>query len=118
MCPVFFGCNISGLENNVYWFDVSFGRYILAAVVLMILLALGFACYTFVFSRFCRNYVSILAVLIPLAVAGNFLCGWIYQSLFSVSKPRHGEIIICLVVFLTGLLVSFLVGKREKKLGN
>lgn len=111
----FFECDISGLEKNVYWFDLTFGQYIGIGVALMAALALGFTFFSFLLSHMCRTYVSVFAVQIPVAFIGGWLCNQLLSGMFSIGKAQWMEVWICAAILVVGFSLCIFFGWREQK---
>ena len=113
----FFGCDISGLydiNSDTYWWNMTFGQFFAWRGLIMFLIAFGFGLIIFAASRFCKNYIAMLAVMAPVGLAGAKLMVWLFDRLFSVLRTQHIEITVCALVVLAPLAVCLILLHREK----
>lgn len=62
----FFGNPINSFfYGPVYWFDLTFGQYLLILLLFVVMLAFSAAGAAFFFSCFSRNYISLMLKIIP-----------------------------------------------------
>ena len=113
------------------WWDMSFGQYIALNCAVLFLLSLGFAIVSFVVSKFCKNYVTVLAAQVPLVYLMNSLNQSVvggmfnlfrplqYQPVtggpFSIFRPPYFEPLICALCTLLPLSLCLFLVYREKR---
>ena len=109
---LFLGCDIS--YGNGLWRDMTFGQYIALSCVILFLLAFGFAMVSFAVSKWCKNYIAVLAAQIPLLFLAAKLCGGILGTLFSVNRPPYFTPVVCAACVLLPLGGCLFLNHREK----
>lgn len=114
---------ISFIGFNEFWFDITYGQYILLCVMLLYLLCLGTASIAFVLSRYSSNIISLILKLIPAFAALWALCFGVFCGTFGSGNPLYRqtkifgiEPIVCSLLFAAGLAASFYILHREKKI--
>lgn len=114
---------ISFIGFNEFWFDITYGQYILLCVMLLYLLCLGTAGIAFVLSRYSSNIISLILKLIPAFAALWALCFGVFCGTFGSGNPLYRqtkiygiEPIVCSLLFAAGLAASFYILHREKKI--
>lgn len=100
----FFGCFVS---NEVT--SKTFGQEVLANCLMLFFLTFGFVFFSFAVSKFCRSYVTLLAVEIPVLFLAGKLAPWLLQDSFA---GKH--ILVCAACFLVPLAVCLYLVHREK----
>ncbi|HCW79706.1 MAG TPA: hypothetical protein DG942_01205 [Ruminococcaceae bacterium] len=114
----FFGCDISGLYNDInsdtYWWNMTFGQLFVWRGLIMFLIAFGFGLIMFAASRFCKNYIAMLAIMAPVGFGGAKLMVWLFDRLFSILRTQHIEITVCALVVLVPLAACLILLHREK----
>lgn len=108
----FFGADIS--SANWYWWDMTFGQYIAWSCAVLFMVAFGFAMVSFAVSKFCKNYITVLAVQIPLIFLAKKLAVWVRNNMFSIYRPRCFESLICGLCILAPLALCLFLLHREK----
>ena len=122
---VFYDCSLNGF-NNIYshfWFRGTVMQYIfsVSGVVLLFNLALTF--FLFVVSHTSKNYIQLIIKSIPVvAVFGSY--AFIYgektfmfkehNSFSDVVPIAYAEAYLAALLFIVGLVISFIVIKRNK----
>lgn len=114
---------ISFMNPGVFWFDISYGQYIVLFVIFLYLLCLGTASIVFVLSRYSQNIITLILKLIPAVVAFWTLCSGVFFNTFSSSNTLYKltkifgiEPIICSCILMMGFIASFYIMKRERKI--
>lgn len=121
----FYDCKLNGFNNihSRFWFRGTFLQYIFSVSGVVILFNLALAFFLFVVSHTSRNYIQLLIKSIPVAaVFGGY--AFIYgektfmfneQNTFSDVVPiAYAEVYLAALLFIVGLVVSFIVIKRNK----
>jgi len=110
------------LKVDAFWFDITYGQYIIAYIVMLYMLCLSAAAIAFVLSRFSQNPVTLILKLIPVfAVLGVlgvsvYYCTFSFDNILSVATGIVGiEPIVCGIVLLAGLAAALFVVRREKR---
>lgn len=108
--------------GNKYWFDMSYGQYILLKIAFAVTIALGAVGIMFCLSRHSANYISLLMKLIPafalLAVIGNSVVCALFQfgnSLYKVTHIVGIEAYCATGVCIVGIVCATLTIFRERK---
>lgn len=70
-------------EGDVYWFDISFGQYLLIILLLAVFFSGSVAGVAFSLSCFSRNYISLILKMIPAFILLAFLSNQCVVYLFS-----------------------------------
>lgn len=114
---------ISFIGFKVFWFDITYGQSIVLCVMLLYLLCLGAASIAFALSRYSQNIITLILKLIPAFAALWALCFGVFYNTFGSGNPLYRqtkifgiEPIVCSLVFVVGLVASFYIVHREKKI--
>lgn len=100
----FFGCFVN---NEVT--SKTFGQEVLADCLMVFFLTFGFVFFSFAVSKFCRSYVTLLAVEIPVLFLAGKLARWLLQNSFDGKR-----IFVSAACFLVPLAVCLYFVHREK----
>lgn len=105
-----------------FWFDITYGQYIVLSIVLLYILCLGAAAIAFVLSRFSQNLITLILKLIPAFGVLGALCFSVFNCTLSSKNALYTgtgivgiEPIICGLVLIAGLAVSFRILRRERE---
>lgn len=106
--------------GDVYWYDLSYGQYVLFILLLVALFAGGAAGMAFFLSCFSRNYISLMLKIIPAFFVFGMLSNKCITYLFSFQNPLYGltgvkgmEIYAGIIVLLFGAVFSFVALKYK-----
>jgi len=114
-----------GMEVSGFWYDITFGHYLVLTAGAMVLVALIFGLLTLCLSRIVPNHITILGVLVPilLALMANraftFIVADIISTRFDESQtfnPPHLMPLSYLGIILLTTLLLTLQWKRECRL--
>ncbi len=97
------------------WRDMTFGQYIALDCAALFLLAFGYAMVSFAVSRFCKNYVTVIAVQVPVLFLAVKLNGRVLGVLFNVYRSRYLEPLVCVLCALVPLILCLFLLQREKR---
>ena len=97
------------------WWNMTFGQSIVWTCAVLFLLSFGFAMVGFAVSRFCKNYIAVLAAQVPLTFAATKLGGGFLSSLFEYTRPQYYDPLVCALCVLAPLALCLLLVRREKK---
>lgn len=100
----FFGCFVN---NEVT--SKMFGQEVLVNCLMVFFLTFGFVFFSFAVSKFCRSYVTLLAVEIPMLFLAGKLARWLLQNSFGGKR-----IFVSAACFLVPLAVCLYFVHREK----
>lgn len=107
---------------DFFWFDITYGQYIIACIVLLYILCLSEAAVAFMLSRFSQNLITLIFKLIPAFAVFGALCFSVFHYTFSSTNNLYMgtsiigiEPIVCGLVLIAGLAVSLYIVRREKK---
>lgn len=109
---LFLNCDVS--YDLKAWWDMTFGQYIILDCVALFLLAFGYAMVSFVVSKFCKNYVTVIAVQVPLLFLTLKLDGRILGVLFNIYRPKYCEPVVCVMCVLVPLALCLFLVHKEK----
>jgi hypothetical protein len=106
---------------DFFWFDLTYGQYIIFYILLLYILSIGSATIAFVISRFSQNLIALIMKLIPVFSVFCLISFTVFLNtfgnsnlLYRVTKVPWLEPIVCLFVLLIGLASSIYILKREK----
>lgn len=114
---MFWDCNINSIFNFVYWYDITFGQYIILTVILTYIIGIVASVISMFVSSKVNTYISLIGVQVPILfvlfyIINNYRTGYIinvYHNKYFIYILYLG-----LIVISVGLL-SIMI-KREKKL--
>lgn len=109
--------------GTAFWFDITYGQYIIIYIVLLYVLCLSTAAVAFVLSRFSQNLIALILKLIPLFAVLGALCFSVFYGTFSydgnilymITGIIGIEPVVCILVLTAASAVSFFIVHREKK---
>ena len=111
------------LRADFFWFDLSYGQYIILYIILLYMLSIGAASLAFVVSRFSENLIAVIMKLIPLFSGFCFTSFLVFFNTFSNANFFYRfagipllEPIVCFFLLLMGLVSSVYILNREKKI--
>ena len=119
---VFWNSYVSSF-NSYYYLSVpvTFGQYTMIMIGLVYLLGLAVSTIAFALSRFCSNYIALIAGIIPTVIAMSMLCVYIVFNMpLNAFHAETGlalfEPIVCFVLLVIGIAISVLIVRRERKI--
>lgn len=108
--------------GNKYWFDMSYGQYILLKIAFAVIITLGTVGIVFCLSRHSDNYISLLIKLVPafalLATIGNAVVCALFQfgnSLYITTHIVGIEAYSAISIFFAGIICAILTIFMERK---
>ena len=111
----------SFLNSSIFWYEITYGQYIIIYIVLLYILCLGTAALAFVLSRHSRNLITLILKLILVFGSLVFLCSLAFINPFSLGHILYRktgipgmEPAICVLVLLAGLALSLYFVRREE----
>ena len=111
------------LNVDIFWFDLSYGQYVVLYSLFLYIVSIGSAALAFVVSRFSRNLISLVMKLIPIFGVIGFTSFAVFDYMFSDSNFFYRftgipwlEPIACGLIFVVGLTLSIYVLSREKQI--
>ncbi len=109
-------------QVTFFWFDITYGQYIVLYIALLYILCLGAAAIAFLLSRFSQNLITLILKLIPVFAMLGALGYSVFNETYSNNNPLYVktgitgiEPMICGFVLMAGLAVSFYIVRRERK---
>lgn len=106
--------------GDIYWFDLSFGQYLLVILLLIALFTGGAAGIAFSLSCFSRNYISLMLKIIPaffvLGTFNNMCIKYLFgmdNLLCGVTGLKGIQIYVGVAVLLLGAVFSLLTLKYQ-----
>lgn len=116
---------VSFFYGKVYWFDLSFGQFLLCILLIIVLFAAGAAGSAFFFSVFSRNYISLMLKIVPAFVFIGYLSNACISFLFDFENPLYMlteikgvEIFAGVIVLMIGALLSGTALKCKSKISD
>ena len=109
---LFLNCDVS--YDLKTWWDMTFGQYMVLDCAALFLFAFGYAMVSFAVSKFCKNYVTVIAVQVPLLFLALKLDGRIFGVLFNIYRPKYFEPVVCCMCVLVPLALCLFLVHREK----
>lgn len=110
-------------EGDIYWFDLSYGQYVLSILLLTALFAGGAAGIAFFLSCFSRNYISLMLKIIPvffvLGMLGNKCIAYLFSfknQLYGLTGVKGIELYAGIIILLLGTALSFAALKYKSKM--
>lgn len=111
------------LNVDFFWFDLSYGQYIIIYIILLYSLSIGAASIAFVVSRFSQNLIAVIMKLIPIFSVLGFTSFAVFFNTFSNVNFFYRfagipwlEPIACGLILLAGLIPSIYILHREKEI--
>lgn len=124
----FLGSGLSSFVDpySYNWFSGNYGQYLIILAILLLTVSLAAAMLIFLFSKLCKNYISLLLGVVPLSGMLIFLCYQIFKDPFAIISSDHRslyqmipvaymEVYIAGVLLLIGAAVSVLILKKQKR---
>lgn len=109
----------------VYWFDLSFGQFLLLILLLIVLFTVGTIGITISFSCFSRNYISLMLKIIPAFLLLAYLSNSCIIYFFSFTNPLYLitgikgiEICVGVIVLLIGITLGLIALKCKLKISD
>ena len=103
-------------------FKMTYGEWVVSAVLLMYVLALSASVLAFILSRFSGNLITLIMKLIPAFAVLGFLCVKLFDRLFGMFNELYltlrifgAEAYVCGVLLIFAFLAVWLVLRREKR---
>ena len=107
---------------DFFWFDLTYGQYIIYYILLLYILSISSAMIAFVISRFSQNLIALIMKLIPVFSVFCLISFNVFFKTFSnvnffyrLTGLPWLEPIVCLFVLIIGLTSSVYILRREKK---
>lgn len=119
---VFWGSYVSSFNSMfITTIPITFGQYIMIMIGMLYLWGLVISMVAFILSRFCSNYIALIAGVVSVSVAAILLCNgvifaaplnhWFYDVDIALFEP-----IICTVLLMLGTIAAIRIVQREKKI--
>lgn len=114
---MFLESGINSFMGQAYWYDLSFLQLIIMTIILTYVLTLSMGLLAIFVSSICKNYISIIGILLPLFVVAYYLI--MKQALpneaFSISHSQWEFIILYSIVIIFPLVMIFWKKRVEMK---
>lgn len=111
--------------GEVFWFDLSFGQFLLSILLLIVLFTVGSVGFIIFFSCFSRNYISLMLKMIPAFLLLAFLSNSGISYSFSFTNPLYLitgikgiEICVGAIVLLIGIMLGLIALKYKLKISD
>jgi len=120
---IFWNSGLTSFFNfSVFWFDITYGQYIVIYIAFLYLLCLGTAAIAFILSRFSKNFITLILKLIPVFAVLTIICKCVFKYTFSPSNLLYRatgligiEPIVCSLIFIAGMAAACYLVRRERK---
>lgn len=110
---------ISGNDRNMFWFDMSFGIYLIANFVLYTIVAVSIMTVFYLISRLSANYIVGVAIGIPISVVIGALLPLFTRAYLSVERSMLYDVVrpigIVFVLFVVAMCIVFALQKWDKR---
>lgn len=110
---------ISGNNGNMFWFDMSFGTYLIVNFVLYTIIAVSIMTVFYLISRLSANYIVGVAISIPITVVIGVLLLLFTRAFFSVERSMVYDVVrpigIVFVLFVVAMSIVFALQKWDKR---
>lgn len=108
---------------HFFWFDLTYGQYVMCIIGITIILSLGMAGISFVLSRYSSHYISLLFKAVPVfALFVLFIHIALYNNLFEITNGLNRmtsiagiEVWTAIGIFLISMVMSACTLWYEKK---
>ncbi|MCI9485299.1 MAG: hypothetical protein HFH27_12695 [Clostridiaceae bacterium] len=107
------------LAGNLFWFDLTYGQYVLCSLGMLLALMLGTAGAIFALSHTSDSYISAVIKALPVSVGMFFTCAAAIQrpfidqnSLYMHTRVVGIEAALCALVLAGGLAAGLLAALR------
>ncbi|MGG5461294.1 hypothetical protein [Clostridium sp. B9] len=113
----FWECSINSKLNwGIYWFDLTFGEYVIISIILMYMIAFLVASISLFVSTKVKNYVALIGVQIPvLFVLISFIRNYDLYSMTTIGYPKYTVIFGQSILMIVAIILLLLVLKQEKR---
>jgi hypothetical protein len=108
------------------WFRMTYGGWILRCCAMIYALSLGAASIAFVFSRFSRNFVTMIMKLLPFLVVLVLYCTQTFNYAFGIRDKSSQiaaiqgipgyEAILSILILIAGAALAVRITKREQRI--
>lgn len=110
---------ISGNDRNMFWFDMSFGTYLIVNFVLYTIVAVSIMTVFYLISRLSVNYIVGVAIVIPITVVIGALLPLFTRAFLSVERSMLYDVVrpigIVFVLFVAAMCIVFALQKWDKR---
>ena len=110
---------ISGNDRNMFWFDMSFGTYLIVNFVLYTIVAVSIMTVFYLISRLSANYIVGVAIGIPITVLIGALLPLFTRAFLSVERSMLYDVVrpigIVFVLFVAAMCIVFVLQKWDKR---
>ena len=110
---------ISGNDRNMFWFDMSFGTYLIVNFVLYTIVAVSIMTVFYLISRLSVNYIVGVAIGIPITVLIGALLPLFTRAFLSVERSMLYDVVrpigIVFVLFVAAMCIVFVLQKWDKR---
>ena len=110
---------ISGNDRNMFWFDMSFGTYLIVNFVLYTIVAVSIMTVFYLISRLSANYIVGVAIGIPITVVIGALLPLFTRAFLSVERSMLYDVVrpigIVFILFVAAMCIVFALQKWDKR---
>ncbi|SHK03205.1 hypothetical protein SAMN02745248_01596 [Hathewaya proteolytica DSM 3090] len=112
---MFFGSNINSRFNSSFWFDITFGQYIIITFVSIYIISIITAFITMFISSKINHYIVGIGVQVPtLFVIGGVTATILLNQLFSTYIPKYSTTVIYTILIIVAVLITKVSIKKER----
>jgi hypothetical protein len=96
---------------------LTFGQFVIIIAVMIYLIGAALSMFAFILSRFCPNYIALIASLIPVFIVGVMLCKKIFFNPLNGFKFGLAlfDPIVCTSLLALAMMAVICVLRREQK---
>lgn len=115
----FLACDVSCADSLPFWYNLTFGKLLLAYWLMSLLLAAAYAFLSFVISSLCRNHIAAIAAQVPLLMLAVYcLSRFLFLNISSENPSQiqgiFSRVWLCAAFAATALAACmFLVRRRQ-----
>lgn len=113
----------SFIGRTSFWFDMTYGQYILYALGMIYLCSIGTALIAYVIAGISQHYIQLILKLVPVFILLALLCKSVFDVCFSMDNTLYQltgivgiEVIACSIMLVLGSLLCIVFAQRMKKI--
>lgn len=120
---IFWNSGLTSFMNFTFLMNITYGQYIIIYIGILYVLCLIAATIAFLLSRFSQNLITLIMKLLPLFAVFVTISGGVLSGIFEPSNILYDwtgilgiEPMVCGVLLIIGLAVSYCFVRRETKI--
>ncbi|AEB74978.1 hypothetical protein ADU80_09520 [Clostridium botulinum] len=114
----FLDCSINSIfSSTLFWYDLSFRKYIVITVIAIYMLVLAFSLIAMMISSLVKNYIGLVGFQVPIVIyTFIFILDKIIMNIFSIRDSKYFFEMWYLCIFLIPIILIVIVWRKEKVL--